>query len=129
RRLNFGDQGAERAEEHRAREAITLVAMRYLASAAKGDAIQQRAVKQLEGEYRHRAEGFEAARKGFPDNPEAHYMTRLISLERELIGLRRSTLVNLRDHGSISDDVLRRFQVVLDLEESQLEEEERRWSV
>jgi monovalent cation/hydrogen antiporter len=128
RRLNFGDRGAERAEEHRAREAITLVAIRYLASAAKGDAIQKRAVKQLEEEYRHRAEGFEVARKVFPDNPEAHYMTRLISLERELVGMQRSTLINLRDHGSISDDVLRRFQVLLDLEESRLEEEERRWS-
>ena len=128
RRLNFGDQGAERAEEHRAREAITLVAIRYLATAAKGDAIQQRAVKQLQEGYRHRAAGFEVARKVFPDNPEAHYMTRLISLERELIGMQRSTLINLRDHGSISDDVLRRFQVLLDLEESQLEEEERTWS-
>jgi CPA1 family monovalent cation:H+ antiporter len=129
RRLNFGDQGAERAEEHRAREAIALVAMRYLASAAKGDPIQRRAVKQLEGQYRHRAEGFEIARKVFPDNPEAHYMNQLISLERELIGMQRSTLINLRDHGAISDDVLRRFQVLLDLEESQLEEEERRWRV
>ena len=129
RRLNFGDQGAERAEEHRAREAITLVAMRYLASVPKGDAIQKRAVKQLEEGYRHRGEGFEIARKMFPNNPEAHYMGRLISLERELIGMQRSILINLRDHGSISDDVLRRFQVLLDLEESRLEEEERRWSV
>ena len=128
RRLNFGDRSGERAEEHRAREAMTLVAIRYLASVAKGDAIQKRAVKQLEEEYRHRAEGFEVARKVFPDNPEAHYMTRLVSLERELIGMQRSTLINLRDHGSISDDVLRRFQVLLDLEESRLEEEERRWS-
>ena len=129
RRLNFGDQGAERAEEHRAREAITLVAMRYLASVPKRDAIQKRAVKQLEEAYRHRGEGFEIARKMFPNNPEAHYMGRLISLERELIGMQRSILINLRDHGSISDDVLRRFQVLLDLEESRLEEEERRWSV
>jgi CPA1 family monovalent cation:H+ antiporter len=129
RRLNFGDQGAERAEEHRAREAMTLVAIRYLASAAKGDPIHQRAVKQLQDAYRHRAEGFEIARKTFSDNPEALYMARLISLRRELIGMQRTTLIDLRDHAAISDDVLRRFQVLLDLEESQLEEEEHRWSV
>jgi monovalent cation/hydrogen antiporter len=129
RRLNFGDQDTERAGEHRAREAITLVAIRYLASAAKGDAIQQRAVKQLQDAYRRRAEGFEIARKAFPDNPEAQYMTRLISIERELIGIQRTTLIDLRDHDAISDDVLRRFQVLLDLEESRLEEEEPRWSV
>jgi monovalent cation/hydrogen antiporter len=129
RRLNFGVQRAERAEEYRAREALTLVAIRYLASAAKGDAIHQRAVKQLQNAYRHRAEGFEIARKAFPDNPEAQYMARLTSLERKLIGIKRTTLFDLRDHGAISDDVLGRFQVLLDLEESQLEEEERRWSV
>jgi hypothetical protein len=124
----IGDQDAERAEEHRAREAITLVAIRYLASAAKGDAIHQRAVKQLQDAYRHRAEGFEIARKAFPDNPEAQYMTRLISLERESIGIQRTTLIDLRDHDAFSDDVLRRLQVLLDLEESQLEEEGHRWS-
>jgi len=34
-------------------------------------------------------------------------------------------LIDLRDRGAISDEVLRRFQVMLDLEESQLEEEQR----
>ena len=69
------------------------------------------------------------ANKGWPDNPEAGYMNRLVLLERELIGLQRTTLIDLRDRGAISDDVLRRFQIQLDLEESQLEEEERRWKV
>jgi hypothetical protein len=55
-------------------------------------------------------------------------MTRLISLERESIGIQRTTLIDLRDHDAFSDDVLRRFQVLLDLEESQLEEEGHRWS-
>jgi len=127
RRLNFGVQDSDRVEEQRAQEAMTLVAVRYLASAAKGDTIQQRAVKQLQAAYRHRAEGFEIARKAFPDNPEAHYMARLISLERELIRIQRTTLIDLRDHDAISHDVLRRFQLLLDLEESELEEEERRW--
>ena len=53
-------------------------------------------------------------------------MTRLVSLERELIGIQRSTLIDLRDRGAISDGVLRRFQVLLDLEESQLAEEQSR---
>src|SRR5215469_9546335 len=68
RRLKFGNQHQEREEEHRAREAITLVAMRYLASVPKGDAIQKRAVKQLQDAYRHQAEGFETSREAFPDN-------------------------------------------------------------
>jgi CPA1 family monovalent cation:H+ antiporter len=128
RRLNFGNQHQEREEEHRAREAITLVAIRYLASAAEGDAIHQRAVKQLRDAYRHQAEGFEISRKAFPDNAEAEYMTCLVSIERELIALQRTTLIDLRDRDAISNEVLRRFQVLLDYEESRLEEEKRRWN-
>ena len=56
-------------------------------------------------------------------------MSRLASLKRELVGKQRTTLIDLRDRGAISDEVLRRFQVLLDLEESELQEEERRWIV
>ena len=124
--LNLEEGGEERVEERRAREATTEVALHYLASAAKGDEIQQRAVKQLYDMYQNRAERFEIARKAHPDNAETRYMTHLVSLERELIGIQRSTLIDLRDRGAISDGVLRRFQVLLDLEESQLEEEQSR---
>lgn len=124
--LNLVDEGAERGEERRAREAMTGVALHYLASAAKGDEIQQRAVKQLHDTYQNRAEQLEIAGEARLDNREARYMNRLVSLERELIGLQRITLIDLRDRGAISDEVLRRFQVLLDLEESQLEEEQRR---
>jgi hypothetical protein len=51
-------------------------------------------------------------------------MRRLGSLERKLIGVQRTTLIDLRDRGAIGDDVLRRLLVSLDLEESQLEAEE-----
>ena len=56
-------------------------------------------------------------------------MNELVSLEGELIGIQRKTLIDLRDRGAISDAVLRRFQLLLDLEESRLEEEERRWNL
>jgi Na+/H+ antiporter len=129
RRLNFAEGDAERSEERRARETLTDVALRYLASVPKDDEIHQRAVKQLQETFRNRAEGFAVARKTCPDNPEARYMSRLASLQRELVGMQRTTLIDLRDRGAISDDVLRRFQVLLDLEESELQEEERRWNV
>ena len=63
------------------------------------------------------------------ENPEAAYMSRLTSVERKLVGAERSSLIDLRDRGAISDDVMRRFEVMLDLKESELEEEEARWSV
>jgi Na+/H+ antiporter len=129
RMLDFAAEGAERAEEQRAREAITGVALHYLASAPKGDEIHGRAVEQLQDTYRNRAKRFELAREACPNTLEARFMTRLVSLERELIGIQRTTLIDLRDRGAISDAVLRRLQVLLDLEESQLEEQERGWNV
>ena len=61
-----------------------------------------------------------------PNTPEGVYLVELVSLERKLIEIQRITLIDLRDRGDITDAVLRRLQVLLDLEESQLEEEERR---
>ena len=55
-------------------------------------------------------------------------MAHLISLERELVGLQRTILIDLRDVGTISDDVLRRFEVLLDLEETHLAEEQNRYA-
>ena len=129
RRLNFSDGGAERAEEHRAREAITGAALHYLESVTDVDEVQRRAVRQLQDAYRNRAAGFAIAHEARMQNSEAEYMSRLIALERKLVVTERSSLIDLRDGGAISDDVMRRFEVMLDLKESELEEEETRWRV
>jgi monovalent cation/hydrogen antiporter len=122
--LNFDAEGAESAEEQLARQAINGVALQYLASAQEGDEIHRRAVEQLQDTYRNRAERFDRTRQTHPDTSEAVYLIEVSSLERKLIGIQRATLIELRDRGAISDAVLRRLQVLLDLEESQLEEQE-----
>jgi hypothetical protein len=58
-------------------------------------------------------------------DPGADILKQLVSLELELIPAQRTTLIDLRDQGAISDDVLRRYQLLLDLKEAQLEEEGR----
>ena len=108
---------------------MTVEALRFLASATKGDEIHRRAVEQLQDTYRNRGEGFDLARESCPDNPEGRYIKQLVSLERELVRLQRASLIELRDRNSISDAVLRRFQVLLDLDEARLEEDERRLDV
>jgi CPA1 family monovalent cation:H+ antiporter len=124
--LNFPADGAERAEEQRARETIAAVVLQFLASTTKEDEIHRRAVRHLQDSYRKRAEGLDLACQ---DNPEKRYLAQIDSLERDLIRLQRTALINLRDRGRISDAVLRRFQVLLDLEEAHLEEQERRFHV
>jgi Na+/H+ antiporter len=120
--LNFPADGAERTEEQLARETISAVALQFLASTTKEDETYRRAVRHLQESYRKRAEGPDLA---YQDNPETQYLNQIDSLERELIRLQRSALIDLRDRGNISDAVLRRSQVLLDLEEARLEEQER----
>jgi hypothetical protein len=49
--LNSPADGAERAEEQRARETIATVALQFLASTTKEDEIQRRAVRYLQDSY------------------------------------------------------------------------------
>jgi monovalent cation/hydrogen antiporter len=127
--LNLPADDAERAEEQRARETIAAVALQFLASTTKEDETHRRAVLHLQDSYRKSAEGLDLACEACQDNPEKRYLNQIDSLERDLIRLQRAALIDLRDRGRISDAVLRRFQVLLDLEEARLEEQERRFHV
>jgi Na+/H+ antiporter len=123
--LNFPADNAERAEEQKAREKIAAVALQFLASTTNEDETHRRAVRYLQDSYRNRAQRLDLANEAGQDGPEIRYLNQIDSLERELIRLQRTALIDLRDRGSISDGVLRRFQVLLDLEEARLEEQER----
>jgi NhaP-type Na+/H+ or K+/H+ antiporter len=127
--LNFPADDAERAEEQRARETIAAVALQFLASTTQEDETHRRAVLHLQDSYQKRAEGLDLDCKACQDNPEKRYLNQIDSLERDLIRLQRAALIDLRDRGRISDAVLRRFQLLLDLEEARLEEQERRFHV
>ena len=124
--LNFPADSEERAEEQKAREMITEVALQFLASTTKEDETHRLAVRHLQDSYRNRVERLDEVRQ---NSPETRYLNQIDSLERELIGLQRTALIGLRDRDAISDAVLRRFQVLLDLEEARLEEQERRFNV
>jgi monovalent cation/hydrogen antiporter len=125
RRLHFPEKNQERLEENRAREAINRVALHYLSSAAKKEGIHPDAVEQLLDAYRKTLQASDPAPRTGSSPPGADLLKQLISLERELIPAQRRTLIDLRDRGAISDEVLRRFQLLLDLKEAQLEEEGR----
>jgi monovalent cation/hydrogen antiporter len=127
--LNFPADGAERAEEKQVRETIAAVALEFLAATTKEDETHRRAVRHLQDVYRNKTEGLDLAAEARRENPETTYLSQIDSLDRELIKLQRTALINLRDSGTISDAVLRRFQVLLDLEEARLEEQERRFHV
>jgi monovalent cation/hydrogen antiporter len=125
RRLHFPEENEESLQENRARAAINRVALHYLSSAAKKEGIHPDAVEQLLDAYRKTLQASDPAPRTGSSPPGADLLKQLISLERELIPAQRRTLIDLRDRGAISDEVLRRFQLLLDLKEAQLEEEGR----
>jgi monovalent cation/hydrogen antiporter len=120
--LQFGDEREAVGDESKARNAIAEEALRYLASMKNLDEPDQQAIAHLSEVYRKivhvpAGESVEAA------NNAAKYLTRLVSLERNIIQIQRTKLIKLRDAGEISDYVLRKVQSVLDLKESQLNQE------
>jgi hypothetical protein len=53
----------------------------------------------------------------------------IVTLELAIIKEQRARLIELRDKAEISDDVLRRFQSILDLKESQLDQSRSSWEM
>jgi hypothetical protein len=50
-------------------------------------------------------------------------------LELAIVKEQRARLIELRDRGEITDDTLRRFQSILDLKESQLDQTRSSWEL
>ncbi len=86
-------------------------------------------VERVRGAYRYRQRRFTALSRegefdGGIDGDGIDYETRSVAyqrLVREVLEAQRSTLIDLRDQGEINDDVLRRIERELDLEDSRLE--------
>ncbi|MBV9392335.1 MAG: Na+/H+ antiporter [Verrucomicrobia bacterium] len=123
--LKLAEEGTEPAEEQLAQKAMAGAALRFLKLAPQGDEIHRRIVYELQQTYQKRAELITMGPKPRLGIAEVQYRNIKSSLAREVIGVQRTTLIDLRDCGSISDDMLRHHQLVLDLEELQLDEQER----
>src|SRR4029450_11832448 len=84
-------------------------------------------VDRVRGAYSYRQRRFAARSGDFDgglDGDGIDYETRSEAyqpLVRELLETQRATLIELRDRGEINDEVLRRLQRELDLEDSRLE--------
>ncbi len=86
-------------------------------------------VDRIRGAYRYRQRRFTALTPdgefdGGIDGDGIDYETRSVAYQRvvrELLDAQRATLIELRDGGEINDDVLRRIERELDLEDSRLE--------
>jgi monovalent cation/hydrogen antiporter len=123
RRLNVRDDGAEEeAEELSARMAASRAALVRLDELTAEDWVRDDTAERVRGMYQFRKRRF-AARAGKLDDDDG-IEDRSISYQRlmhELYVVQRRALVEMRNDGTISNDVMHRIERELDLEESRLE--------
>jgi Na+/H+ antiporter len=116
----LADDGAAGREEATAREAGADAAMRELAKLRVAWPGHLPLIEQLEGGYRHRAQHL----PGAEDTGEPDLDQELIehqAIRRSVLAAERNAIIDLRDRAVISDEVMRRIERELDLEELRME--------
>lgn len=121
RRLGLGADGSEDEEELRARLTAAKAALDALDGLAGEEWTRDDSVERMRGAYEYRKRRF-AARAGKIDDDG--YEDRSLAyqqLVQAVLGAQREALVELRNQGQISNQVMNRVVRELDLEESRLE--------
>jgi CPA1 family monovalent cation:H+ antiporter len=109
-------------EESKARLLAVKTALDRLDELVTEEWVREDTVERIRGAYEYRRRRFasrfddEADSDGFEERSEAYQR-----LMREVIDAQRVTLLALRDSGKINDEVMRRIERELDLEDSRLE--------
>jgi CPA1 family monovalent cation:H+ antiporter len=123
RRLGVQEaEGAEEAEETRARLAASKAALNRLVELEEEEWTREETIERVRALYRFRKRRF-AVRAGMLDDEDG-IEDRSIAYQRLMhliYDAQRAALVRLRNDGEISADVMRRVERELDLEESRLE--------
>jgi CPA1 family monovalent cation:H+ antiporter len=121
RRLGLEEDDSEHREELIARLATAEAALQRLEELTGEDWTMEDTIERVRGMYEYRLRRFSAQRDG--DGTEAIEDRSLAyqQLMKEVIEAQRRALVQLRKEGAINDEVMRRVQRELDLEESRLE--------
>jgi len=126
RGLGVEDDGLDSDEELRARVETAFAALDQLERLTELDWVHPDTARRVRGIYDHRRRRFSSRVDGAnPDeDDDTDYEGRAYAysrLMREVIGAQRAKLRELRDEGIITDEVRRRVEYDLDLEEARLE--------
>ncbi len=120
RRLGLHDDGASERQETQARLTAAQAALARLDELASQDEVSQESVQHLRKHYEARVRSITKRFKQAADEPgEDHAMT-YQQLQREALQAERSAVIGLRNRGEINDEILRRIERELDLEEQRL---------
>jgi Na+/H+ antiporter len=129
RRLRFATPSGAESEEIKARLALATTAVRYLQSLEEPDEAKGKAIAHLSDIYGQSLETPSAESSGLANHSQTRFLGSVVSLELAIVKKQRARLIELRDQGEITDDILRRFQSILDLKESQLDQTRSSWEL
>jgi CPA1 family monovalent cation:H+ antiporter len=119
RRLGIVGDDVEEREETAARRAAAEAALDRLAAMEREEEVPPELVAALRKRYAHEAASLpteDGQQRIAADHVAVHNR-----LRREVLGAERAAVLRLRDEGVINDDVLRRVQRDIDLEEARFE--------
>ena len=123
RRLRVRFDNEDEQEEYQARVDAARAALQRLDELAAEEWVREDTAERVRGQLQFRAHRFEARLQRDGAEPDAGVEDRSADyrrLMRELIGAQRELLIGLRDRRQISDEVRRRVERDLDLEELRL---------
>ena len=121
RRLGTEDDDGEQREELAARVAAAEAALERLAELEGEDWTNEDTVERTRGMHRYRIRRFQARRDGDGSEGIEERSQAYQQLTRELLVAQQVALVRMRKSGEISDEVMRKVQRDLDLEDTRLE--------
>ncbi|MBV8099575.1 MAG: Na+/H+ antiporter [Verrucomicrobia bacterium] len=128
-RLQFKLQPGTESDEIRARLAMATAAVGYLKSLKESDEAKGKAIAHLYDVYGQEMETPGAESSEAADRSQTQILGSVVSLELAIVKQQRARLIELREKGEITDDVLRRFQSILDLKEAQLDQTRSSWEM
>jgi monovalent cation/hydrogen antiporter len=114
--------------EVEARRRATAAALTYLAALRKEGTYPADILDRLEDQYRHRHEQF-TAHLGGDHSGAVEHGTHHFNAQTGLIKTEREVMLKLRDEGVIDDDILRRVEKDLDLQEMRLRQGIGEWNI
>jgi monovalent cation/hydrogen antiporter len=127
--LHLGSQPGTEPEEIKARLAMAATALHYLQSLEDPDDAKGKAIAHLYDIYGETIETQTSQLSEPADHSQTRFLGNVVSLQLAIVKQQRARLIELRDKGEITDDVLRRFQSILDLKESQLDQTRSSWEM
>ncbi len=124
--LGLKDDGESEVEEVKARKVALQTALSRIDELIDQELAPREIADHLREHYATRAQNLQDSADGKMNEQSKNQFQSYRTVEQEVVRVARNSVVRLRDQGEINDEVLRRIERELDLEEEQLEGREER---